>query len=1176
MSDSPDPNLLQRQASDPSASVWVAASAGSGKTKVLTDRVLRLLLSGTLPSRILCITYTKAAAAEMQSRVFKRLGQWAVLPEASLEAELLQLTGAAPTTRMRQFARTLFVEALEESPGLRIQTIHSFCQSVLARFPLEAGVPPYFQVVDERTANELLSEAQLMLLTEEEGATPTEVTQSLDYLIGEASELSFGKLMRAMIQQRRRFVHTLNHPGGLKQAKAALFAAFDFTPATTRTELRTRHFSYEPEAIKDIRHLAQTLLSGSANEQKEAAKMLLFLESNMKDWSALDDYVSAFMTKEQQIRMNVPTKKFAAKYPGLIEVWNHEAERCQRYLSDVKLLDNALLSAHSLQVADALFGHYERLKRRRGVLDYDDLILHTRRLMCEGAPGSLDWVLYKLDGGIDHLLLDEAQDTSAEQWAITQRLAEEFYAGLSARDVERTLFVVGDGKQSIYRFQGAEPEDFHRMRSHFSQRAEQSRHVWQNVQLDVSFRSVQAVLDVVDATFNQAGAELRGRSGGEGMQHHAHRAGEPGRVELWPLRSAEDTSEDSVWALPSEDRLRGNQRHLLAMQIATTIRGWLDEGRCLEATGERITAGDILILLRSRAGLAPALTNALREMGVPVAGLDRLKLTKSLVVRDLIAFGETLLLPQGDLTLACVLKSPLYGLSEEALYQLCHKRGKAPLWQILMRYNGPDQVILSAKEELLKWQQHHARKGCPSPYEFYTEFLYAHDAMKRFVARMGEGAREVVDVFLEQARLYEQAHPPSLQGFLQWLTEEESDIKRDMEQGAGEVRIMTVHGAKGLEAPIVFLPDTTSLPRAGEVSFLPMPTSHEGADILVKLPSSQKNDSDMIRALRNEKQAADEAEYLRLLYVAMTRARDELYICGVTNERLNHRSWYHLVRQGMLSMEGKEGFQRITRPLGKEEDETEEVLAFMSGMQPAVKPSSTRQHTQFTEPFPAYFSQAPAAEAPRLLMLNPSRLMEEVESAFSPNESLGSSPLESSMSAQARGILMHRLLHLLSVHSPAQRMAFALDYLKRYHGVLSDESRETMARSLLLMMADPLYEAIFSPEALSEVSVSGLLKQAEAVTGNSEPLALSGQIDRLLITPERVLIVDFKTGEKPPFNAFKRYEIPELYRRQMEAYRQLLKAIYPTREVECALIYTAIPVLLPVPATLTFNHVVAI
>ena len=1166
-----DPSIIQRDASDPSASVWVAASAGSGKTKVLTDRVLRLLLTGTSPSRILCITYTRAAAAEMESRVFTRLSKWAVLEEDVLEQELTELTGQPPTGRMRQNARRLFTEALEDSPGLRIQTIHSFCQSVLARFPLEAGVPPNFQVLDERTASEMLEEARLRLLAgqEEPGIAEAGLTDALDHLIGESHEASFSELLRAIIQQRRRFARVLAQPGGLSAAQEQLYQYFGVPPGATTQDMRVCYGFRMPDDKRTLRTLAQAMMQGQKTDVACAEKMLPFMESDFTDYQKLDDYLDAFLTQKGEIRKKLPTGAVQKIDPSLANIWQEEAQRCSNYRAALRALENARLSVHTLTLAAALFAQYSRMKRLRGVLDYDDLILHTRQLLCEGGHGSLDWVLYKLDGGIDHLLVDEAQDTSAEQWAITQRLVEEFYAGLGAREVERTLFVVGDGKQSIYRFQGAEPEDFHRMRLSLGQQVDHSRHLWREVKLEVSFRSVQAVLDVVDATFGLPDIRLRSlQEEEETIRHHAHRQDQPGRVELWPLSGKEDDVTDEPWSLPSEERMRGTASHHLAHTIARTIRRWLSEGRLIEATQKPVQAGDILILLRRRSGLAAAIANALRQAQVPVAGLDRMQLTEALAVRDLMALGYVLLLPQGDLVLACVLKSPFYNISEESLFALCYGRGKQPLWERLMEYRGHDQYLLAARDELAGLHEDYVVRGCASPYEFYTELLYARDAMKRFVARMGEGVHELLEVFLEQARTYEMAHPPSLQGFLHWLEQGEADIKRDMEQGANEVRIMTVHGAKGLEAPIVFMPDTTSRPRAQDISFIADPVGAEEKEVLIRLPSSKDNDTEHTAHLRERKAAEDEEEYFRLLYVAMTRARDELYICGIASERAGENCWYHAVRRGMEAMEG---ISYISQP----EHGAEKVLAYTSGHTVAKKVEKEVAITTAPPPLPAYTYTEPSPEAPRQRMLQPSRLMDEQEAALSPTESLGFSEDED-MSAAERGTLLHRLLHILSVVAPARRSAVAAEYLERYRFQLSPEKREAMMRNLLLLMTDPIYAPIFSPLALSEVSVSGLLEDGGPILGREGTLALSGQIDRLLVTPERVLIIDFKTGELPLFGAEKGYEIPELYRRQMEAYRQLLQRIYPRHAVECALIYTAVPILLPVPASLTPRRAIAI
>ncbi|MBY0354926.1 MAG: double-strand break repair helicase AddA [Rickettsiales bacterium] len=1168
-----DPNIAQREASNPAASVWVAASAGSGKTKVLTDRVLRLLLSGTLPSRILCITYTKAAAAEMQSRIFAKLSAWAIMPQAELLPDLESLMAHPPTQRIQQQARRLFTEALEDSPGLRIQTIHSFCQSVLARFPLEAGVPPNFSVLDERTAGELLEIARLKLLNgQHEAHTPDDALQeALAFLTDDAGETSFNELVQAIIQNRRSFMRVLSQSGGLSRARTNVYSSFAVDPLTTPADLQKKHFSYSDDQKKEVRELAAALLEGLKTDIEYSRNMQAFLQSDFTDSIALNDYLQAFLTKEKAVR-RLPTKGVQKKHPLLTQCWQKEAKRCVDYTHEYLSLQHAHSNAHILTLAHALFHRYEQQKRLRGMLDYDDLILHTCHLLCDTTAGSLEWVLYKLDGGLDHLLLDEAQDTSQEQWSITRRLVEDFFAGMSARDTERTLFVVGDSKQSIYRFQGAEPEGFFLMQQRFAEQITASRHIWQHVELNVSFRTVPCVLEVVDATFSKPGMlSPIDHDHRHAIQHVAYRTDQPGRVELWPVIVPQKKTRDA-WSLPEHEQSPYDATHALAQRIARTIRQWLDEGRCLAATNKPVTPADIIILMRKRSALTTAITNALRQHDIPVSGLDRLALKDALAAQDMMALGHTMLLPQSDLMLAGLLKSPAFRLNEEELFTLCHDRKSASVWQRLMGYTGPNETIGRARDELQALHRHCLTHGHGTPYEFYADLLHAKGMMQRFVARMGHGVQEILEVFLEQARQYEHSHPPSLQGFLHWMEQSEGTIKRDMEQGANEVRIMTVHGAKGLEAPIVFLPDAANNSKSTKRHFVKTTTGPHAEEMFLRLPT-MKEDTPLSAGLRELKEAADNEEFHRLLYVAMTRARDELYIAGISPEKVNEKSWYHHIRAGMQSLQNHSGFSKLTVPpcWHHVSEKPEEILCYTTGETVVTHNEPNKPNVPTLLPLPATMFTLPPPEALARRRLNPSQLLEQMESAMSPASTLISKDEheKSGLPPLQRGILIHRLLHLLSVVEPARRQVIATHYLQRYQDVLPPSERQSMVQHLLLLMHDPIYAPIFSTRALCEVSVSGLLESSLGITQSDEPIALSGQIDRLLVMEDRVLIIDFKTGELPAYHTTKGYLVPELYRRQMEAYRQLLQRIYPDKTIETALIYTAIPMLLPVPATLT-------
>ena len=531
---------------------------------------------------------------------------------------------------------------------------------------------------------------------------------------------------------------------------------------------------------------------------------------------------------------------------------------------------------------------YRRSKRRAGLLDYDDLIESALGLL---RTYSAAWVHYKLDRGIDHVLIDEAQDTSPSQWGLVEALTQEFFAGEGAREVTRTLFAVGDPKQSIYRFQGAEPARFEVMRREFERRAQDAGQGWQNVALEVSFRAAPVLLEAVDMVF---AGEDRLDLGLEGPApaHKPSRSGAGGRVEIWPLEMGEKREAGDPFDPPMDYLREDAAETALADRVARRIAAWLDRGEPVAPGGRRMRPGDIMILLPRRSGRAfiPRVIAALKQAGVPVAGIDRMTLADELAVMDLAAIGDFALLPEDDLTLATVLKGPLFGFDDEALFELAHGR-KGTLWAALGKRRGTERFgpCFKALSALL------GKADYIGVHAFFAGLLAEGGLRLKIAARLGEEANDPIDEFLNAALDYERRHPPSLQGFLHWLRSGEAEVKRQLDQrDPDEVRVSTVHGAKGLEAPVVILPDTTGIKTARNDPHL-----LRDGDLLLWPPSKGKDTIDPYsKPVLEAHRKADDEERRRLLYVAMTRAADRLVVCGWNNSGrdLPDDCWYNSVR----------------------------------------------------------------------------------------------------------------------------------------------------------------------------------------------------------------------------------------------------------------------------------------
>ncbi|MGC2415380.1 MAG: UvrD-helicase domain-containing protein, partial [Stellaceae bacterium] len=614
-----------------------------------------------------------------------------------------------------------------------------------------------------------------------------------------------------------------------------------------------------------LRAAAAALVEGSSTDRERGAIIARWCADPAERRDLLDAYIKVFLTEKREIRKNLITKNAAAKAVSAdpARVLQEEGERIKRFEAERAGLAVIEATLALIRLGEALLRAYERRKRLTGLLDYDDLVHKALDLL--RRPGVAPWVLFKLDGGLDHILIDEAQDTNPEQWAIIAALAEEFFAGEGAGgERPRTVFAVGDAKQSIYSFQRADPRAFVEMRAHFQARVTAAKQVWRVVPLEISFRAAAPLLQAVDAVFQDAAAADGVALDGTAIRHVASRAGQAGLVELWPAVLPQADA-------PAEPHAR------LARAIAATVAQWLARGERLEQRGRALQPGDVMVLVRRRTAFVGELLRALKERDVPVAGTDRLLLANEMAVQDLIALGRFLLLPEDDLTLAAVLKGPLFDFSEEELFRLAYDRGEETLWSRLRRLAAEHPAMGAAAERLGELL---ARADFVPPFELYAETLGAtvlspDGGRRAILERLGPEAADGIDEFLALALAYEREQVPSLQGFLHWVAAGDTEVKRDFgERQRDEVRILTVHGAKGLEAPVVFLPDTLQLPVHPDALLWSedegLPLWRPRKDFSAPFYSAER---DRLRQRQLQ-------EYRRLLYVALTRAQDRLYVCG--------------------------------------------------------------------------------------------------------------------------------------------------------------------------------------------------------------------------------------------------------------------------------------------------------
>jgi ATP-dependent helicase/nuclease subunit A len=1132
----------QARASDPASSSFVSANAGSGKTHVLVQRVIRLLLAGVPPEKILCITFTKAAAANMAERVFSTLGHWVTLDDEKLDAAIREAGIAHPNAGLRAAARKLFACALETPGGLKVQTIHALCTRLLQQFPFEANVPARFAVLDERDQNEMMERANLAVLLEA-SRDPSSVTgRALNTAMASAADVTFKDVVREACLSRDHFMAWTDAAGSADAAAAQMAAALGVS-FDDRIEDVEREIVDGPYIRRSgWEEIAALLDAGSKSDQDQAVRLRAALAST--GTTQVDEYLGVFLTDERTPRKSVVTRRFCDNNPAIGRLLEAEIPRLGPLIEKRRAVTIRDRTEALLHIATAAAANYRREKQERGLLDYDDLIDKTLAMLHRVSSG---WVHYKLDRGVDHVLIDEAQDTSPRQWDIVGHIISEFTSGEGAREgVTRTIFAVGDEKQSIFSFQGAAPHEFDLRRRALTKKFEDAGLKFDPVSFTYSFRSGPAILQSVDYVFREEAIYRSIHSADIGYPiHHALADAGPSQIDLWELSERDDKQEIEGWRAPFDGVSITSPEVKLAKRIQAEIKRLVASNTMTGHAGDRrpLRYGDMLVLVRRRGNAFDAVIQALKHANLPVAGADRLKLTEHIAIIDLMNLADALLLPRDDLALAVALKSPLFGITEDDLFKLAWQR-KGSLRQTLNQHAATEGRIKAALE---RFEQCERRFVSATPFAFFAWLLGGDGGRARILRRLGHEANDALDEFLELALNYERKAPASSQGFMAWLRAADTEVKRDMEISRDEVRVMTVHGAKGLEASVVFLVDTTSSPTdLQRLKLIHLPQGN-GAEVVV-WAGKKADDPAVVAAARTAMLAEIEDEYRRLLYVAMTRAADRLIVAGCMPGNMNSvrkACWYDLIGKGLANSGLRE--QAIETPDG--------LVKRYSCIEDTAVPAGAAAASAATMPaeLPAWLRMAVPTGSTAASRLRPSDPGDGGDHGVTSGESLASRAL-----ALQRGTLVHRLLQSLPDLATERRRDAAQSYLARNAGGWRDGERTLLAEKVLALIADPRFAAVFAAGSRAEVAIAGRLERPGL------PLALvSGQIDRLVITPSEVLIVDFKTNHVPPASVA---DAPSPYVRQLALYRAVLRKLYPRLPVRAALLWTETPELKEISA----------
>ncbi len=1097
----------QRQvdAADPRTSTWLAANAGSGKTRVLTDRVARLLLEGVSPQNILCLTYTKAAAAEMQNRLFKRLGEWAMMADEALrdDLRLLGVDRSIGADDLRD-ARTLFARAIETPGGLKIQTIHAFCASVLRRFPLEAEVSPQFREMDDRQGELLRAEVTDQIALGEQSDALHDVLRLFT-----GDDLS--KLTAELVRKRDDFQQDIS--------RETICKTLDLDPNLTIDRLVQSIFNDDNREI--LQDVARICGQGGTTEQKAAKIISLALDRQPPGLTELEQLEGPFLfgaTAKSPFSAKCgtfPNKATREAHPELTEALNDLMLMVQDARDDRLALITLERTLAIYRFGQVFVPAYEHRKLLLGMLDFDDLIRKTKALLTNRNVA--EWVLFRLDGGIDHMLVDEAQDTSPDQWTVIRLLAEEFAAGEGAQpERERTIFVVGDKKQSIYSFQGADPVTFDDMKSHFDAAHRAISKPFAETSLDYSFRSSQAILSVVDETF------VRDRAAGmeDDLKHIAFKENMPGRVDLWPVITKPEQGDKRNWFDPVDEPSETDHTVLMATRIADQIKHMIKHetlpgeiGSSGQYQKRKITEGDILILVQRRSDLFAEIIRACKNADLNIAGADRLRVGAELAVKDLGALLSFLALPEDDLSLAAALRSPLFGWSEQDLFTLAHHRPeKGFLWPALR--DSDHESTLGILHDL-RQQSDFLR-----PYDLIERILTRHGGRHKLLARLGPEAEDGIDALLSQALAYESTAVPSLTGFLTWMETDDLEIKRQMDSQGDRIRVMTVHGAKGLEAPIVILPDTAK--RRIDVNDELLPAENH---LIWKPPAKQSGPP--VTALRDAYSARQEQERLRLLYVAMTRAEKWLIVGAAGDVGEGDQSWYNIVADGM---QHRGDYDATSGNLG---------IRRVSHLDWYALDEKTRDPVKLPDITVPHFDAAPKPD--RAKTISPSELP---GAKVLPGDPGDNDP----ETAKTRGTMIHRLLEHLPLATPAERLNIGQQ--------LVGQDNTDLVHHVATLLDSPNLKALWTTDALVEVDITADIPNLGRIHGT---------IDRLLFSENGILAVDYKSNHLAPTEP---EQTPQGVLRQLAVYATALAQIYPDQRIDIAILWTQTATLMPIPASL--------
>jgi len=822
------------------ASIWVSASAGTGKTKITIDRILALLESGVAPEKILAITFTNKAAAEMQERV----------------ANLINRKGFS-----------------DYSYRLKIQTIHSFCQNILESFPFEAGLRPGFKIIDNNYAKELLE------IAKEDLFANSAITPIIQEFIEDFHYDIITEILNEIINQRVKIEYILAGYEDFNNYKDKLYEFLNLKENENfKIDIDAKlQDSLDLEFLKELQtNIAER---GGKSDISKLADLNLLIAQPM----SLSNFQSFFCNKKNEFLKRVVTSAVAKEvvnYESRIEtlrsLYEQQFNLYQKHQA-AELTENLLL------IAQIFIKNYNALKAKQNLIDYEDIILRTIELLKHSEHR--DNILYKYDLTIEHLLLDEAQDTSPWQWEVINLLLTDLFSGrdVSYPDGEQSImsesqstnnsklnksfFIVGDEKQSIYSFQGADHKLFSKVKAEYADKLDAIGSNLHTLDLQTSYRSQAPILKLVDDFFNDNKLRSKLVESDQQIEHKIVREDNNPELQLWPKMKGFSKAELPYFEYPKNIVRKSSKYDEQARNIASFIKSKLAETDKNASTGKAIEAQDILILARERNQIYDSVINALEQAGISVQSDKSYKLLDQVIIMDLVGFLKYVYFPDDDLNLAAILKSPLFNKSEEELFEICHNREERPVCEVV-KNNTQDVEKLENLQEMANILD---LEG------FYLHILETIGLRHAYLENYGRKAASIIELFLNIVTSFAERDSDKKK-FLEFIHSYEIMAKSEIVSDLNNVQLMTMHQSKGLQAPLVIV--LLDKPKTkGKRDYLNI----DYANKLI-LSNSLSKVAEFTTYFDGFKDK-NEAEEMRLLYVALTRARDSLHIVPFSSEK---------------------------------------------------------------------------------------------------------------------------------------------------------------------------------------------------------------------------------------------------------------------------------------------------